>query len=326
MSPTHSKILASAGSYPFDGYDSILEVPDGDNPLQNAWLTIQLRVRLNFVDSKNLGSNIVQQGSNVFARDMDGYLFPILDWPPHLVARFRDEFLKAAMQTWNYQFLLITPQTYSDIDYTSAVGSGWIVRPNVLCLFRLALFGPSGPLDSSPSAGPMVAGAPHRTIDVANLAVPLRPGSRDPAVTANPALPSTRSDFRQSDRSYSDQILFAPAWSDRKQKVMRNTIGHEIGHAIGQSHIMGLKGISQYKIGAANSNSPPAYGPPDSADAWNVMGSGDRLYLINAISWQERIALHTGVGAASWKATGMMNTPPRKIPSVMSIVGPIPDF
>ena len=46
------------------------------------------------------------------------------------------------------------------------------------------------------------------------------------------------------------------------------------------------------------------------------MGGGDRVYLLNAISWQQRIALHTRRPVADWPATGIMNTPTRTVPGI----------
>jgi len=75
------RILAAEALAPYHEYDSILEIPNGNNPNQNAWLTLQLRVKLNFVDSKNpLPPLTVHQGGKWYAKDHDGYLFPLLDW------------------------------------------------------------------------------------------------------------------------------------------------------------------------------------------------------------------------------------------------------
>jgi hypothetical protein len=53
------------------------------------------------------------------------------------------------------------------------------------------------------------------------------------------------------------------------------------------------------------------------------MGGGDRVYLINAVSWRERIRFHTGIAAdgTNWVQTGIMNTPTRKIPMGVMAVG-----
>jgi hypothetical protein len=63
-------------------------------------MTLQLRVRLNFVDSKNpLPGLTVFQGRRWYARDHNGYLFPLIDWPSHLIARFQREYAQRAQKT-----------------------------------------------------------------------------------------------------------------------------------------------------------------------------------------------------------------------------------
>ena len=58
MAPSFKpQVTAGEGASPFDKYDTLLEVPSGKNPQQNAWLTIRLDVKLNFVDSSNPGTN-----------------------------------------------------------------------------------------------------------------------------------------------------------------------------------------------------------------------------------------------------------------------------
>jgi hypothetical protein len=311
----------SEASAPYNTYDSILEKPDGSNPNQNAWLTLQLRIKLNFVDSKNpLAARTIFQGGQWFARDYDGYLFPMLDWPLHLKARFQSELIERAEKTWNYQFLLITPKTYSELDYQSFVGSGATVRPNVLCLFRLALAGIN---DNTPAGGPLRSGTPHRTINIFNLALGTKQVSLHSSVTPTPQKPALKNvtsveglSWRSDAGNYDDSDLFKPAWWQKEHNVLSNTVGHEMGHALGQCHIMGLYGDPQYQNGGAKAATPAAYGTGSGnpLDAWNIMGSGDRLYLINAVSWRERIALHSGLPASAWDVNGMVLTPPRKMP------------
>lgn len=330
-------VRAGEAAAPYNGYDSVLEKPSGANPQQNAWLTLQLRVKLNFVDSKNpAAGKTYNSGANYFAKDWSGYLFPILDWPPHLVKRFEQNFVQRAERIWNRQFLLKTPKTYADLDVDN-LGAGLTIRPNVLCLFRLSIFGPSGQLDSSPASGPLNSGAVHHTINVFNLALGTRQVKLASDVTAaqkaKDGLTETRDFtkidggvFRSDADNYSDQDVFSPRMWDPAYNLYHDTIGHEIGHVLGQSHIMGMKGNPKYLNGAADQGVPAAYGEgsPDWTDPWNVMGKGDRLTLINAVSWRERIAAHTGLPANAWEASGMLATPPRTLPAGFKAMGVAP--
>ena len=318
-----AEVKASEAAWPYNTYDSVLEIPSGKDPKQNAWLTLQLRVRLNFVDSKNPLAGFTQmQGTQMCARDHNGYLFPLLDWPPHLIARFQREYVALAEKTWNWQFLMVTPKSYDELDYM-AQGPQLMVRPNVLCLFRMSVHSTAGPIDTSPAAGPLRTGTPHRIINVVNLALSTKQVSLAPGVPATAANPATKPisqmnglAFRSNALNYDDQDLFNPAWWQKEHNIVSNTVGHEVGHALGQCHIMGLKGDPQYAFGGANSETQAAYGvgSADKFDAWNVMGGGNRIYLLNAVSWRERIALHTGLAVDKWEATGLMNTPPRSMP------------
>src|SRR5262245_3010042 len=318
-----AEVKASEAAWPYNTYDSILEIPGGKDPKQNAWLTLQLRIRLNFVDSKNQVPGLTQmQGTKMCARDHNGYLFPLLDWPPHLIARFQREYVALAEKTWNWQFLMVTPKSYGELDYM-AQGPQLMVRPNILCLFRMSVHTTGGPIDNSPAAGPLRAGSPHRTINVVNLALSTKQVNLAPGVTPTAANPATKPiaqmnglAFRSNALNYDDQDLFNPAWWQKEHNIVSNTVGHEVGHALGQCHIMGLKGDPQYQLGGANSDAPAAYGvgSADTFDAWNVMGGGNRMYLINAVSWRERIALHTGLPKEKWEVTGIMGTPPRSLP------------
>jgi len=325
-------VTGADASPPWDGFDSMLEVPDGGNSRQNAWLTLQLRVKLNFCDAKNPASDhLLQRDSKWYARDANDYLFPVLDWTPDLINSFMRGFVKRAENTWNSQYLLITPRDCDELDYSADARSACPlkVRPNVLCLFRLAVIGPSGLLDNTPAAGPLRSGGPHRTINVFNLDKTVRAVKLAANVTATADKPSQKTistfndgTFRSDDSDYDDSDLFRPRVVDARNKVNHNTIGHEIGHAIGQAHILGLNGDDTCAIGAATGNDSRCYG--NGADAWDIMGGGDRLYLVNAISWRQRIALHTGVSSAFWTATGVTATPPRTLPLAMADAGLAP--
>src|SRR5215467_4556035 len=116
---------------------SEVALPDGRDPNQNAWLTLTIRYSLNFADSKNrVAGVVVQQGTKFLAKDSDNHLHPIVDWDFNSQVRFQRAFQRGE-SIWNWQFVLITPQDYSAFDVTSMAGAGWVVRPNILCLFRL---------------------------------------------------------------------------------------------------------------------------------------------------------------------------------------------
>ncbi|MEW6130296.1 MAG: hypothetical protein AB1757_24890 [Acidobacteriota bacterium] len=118
-------------------FESRLEVPDGRNPNQNAWLTITINYSLNFADSKNrVAGVIVEKNGKYYAKDSDNELFPIKDWDFKSQIEFNRRF-RQGEKFWNYKFLLITPKDYNAFDYTSWAGPGWICRPNIICLFRL---------------------------------------------------------------------------------------------------------------------------------------------------------------------------------------------
>jgi hypothetical protein len=340
-------VKASEASPPYDRYDSILEVPSGRNPDQNAWLTLKLRVELNFVDSTHPAKGprkndllVQQKDGKWYAKDGDGWLFPILDWSTSVKEKFKKDFVKKAEKVWNWQFVLLTPRDYQDLDLTSFSGSGWLLRPNVLCLFRLEL----------------ALSNVHRTINVVNLAKGTKQVVNvDKKKHPNPqniTSPMNAGTWRSDASDYDDNDLFQPYVWNASNKVMHDTIGHEVGHALGQEHILPLKKTAgqyvkdeqPYLIGKNNiapyadqaslkcetpkegTNANDCYGKTQ-VDQFNIMGGGDRIYLINAVSWRERIALHAkGTKPTDWGLTGIMTTPPRKIALGASLVGPTPRF
>jgi hypothetical protein len=282
-------------------FDSELELPAQNQLSQNAWLTLTLKVYLNFADSKNTADNIVMQGSKAFAKDASGWLFPILDWDnvPAYIEDLKTKFQTRAEKVWNWQFLLKTPRDYGGLD--SKVG-GWLVRPNVLCLFRCVLV-----LD------PALA---HRSITVVKLAMGTTSVNNiDPTKPARRVkLPYTSYTFRSDDSDYDDEDVFAPLVYDPFCESWHDTIGHEVGHALNQDHIMGLRGVAPCKMSAGDSaNENNCYGGTPE-ERGNIMGGGNRIYLDNAISWVQRMSQHAPPTLpASWQATGIMATPPRKI-------------
>ena len=75
-----------------------LEIPNGNNPFQNAWLTLTLGYDLLFLDSRVHGTvtgdrfsgNIIIRHKDLgwCARDSDDFLFPILDRGYDSILRF----------------------------------------------------------------------------------------------------------------------------------------------------------------------------------------------------------------------------------------------
>jgi len=254
-----------------DNLLSTLEIPDGRSADQNAWLTLTLRYSLNFLDSKNRAGVIFAAGSKFVAQDSDKppNRVPIVDWDAQSQFQFQRAFQRGE-KIWNWQFLLITPQDYDGLDYTSLAGSGFVVRPNVLCLFRLVS-------------------------NFANADLRINVVRLDPSITSEKA-------FRSSQTLYDHLDVWTP------------TLGHELGHALGQGHIKELLGDAQCIADAKRGVFPDrCYGETD-VEKQNIMGRGGRIYLDNAKPWLDRISDHTGRTSSAWKASGMMNTPTRKIP------------
>jgi hypothetical protein len=281
-------------------FDSALEVPSGRDLNQNAWLTISLNIKLNFVDSKNaLAGKTSTVGGKFCAKDWNDYWFPIRDWDPNSKTDFRNRFGDYE-KVWNWQFVLITPRTYDGLDVTTMQGAGWVLRPNVLCLFRLGVD----------------KGTPQVTLNVYRLdrtaTKATKPGQPDKQLAA--FYTANKSPFRSDAMNYVDMDVFDYP-----------TIAHELGHRLDQDHILGLKS----RVGEAGGDATCRNGTPGQGankcygtgmDGENVMGSGKRIFLINAISWLERIAEHTKTLKTSWTPTGIMTTPPRRMPLSSAVV------
>jgi hypothetical protein len=311
-------------------FDTFLEIPSGRNPKQNAWLTLEIKVAFKFADSKHPVTGLTQSDAsgNWFAKDHDGWLFPILDWPPFLIERFCKEYQDDVEKTWNYQFVLITPRDYTGLDVTDIV-NGVVIRPNLLCLFRCwvvsPLVVPHGP--QTPLSGNW---KPHVTINVVNLKYGTTQVKRPAAPAADPNKSLVRNTpkmdaltWRSDAANYDDSDLFQKTFIDPRKSVRSDVAGHELGHLLGQDHITCLK-LDPKCI--ANPSLPYAYGvgSSDPLDLLNIMGGGNRIYLINAAPWQKRILQHTATTppvARTWNVTGIMDTPPRQMALGASLIG-----
>jgi len=155
-------------------FESKLEIPDGNNPDQNAWLTLTIRYRLNFVDDWNekAGITVERENGGFLALDGDKTALPIVSWDLASKTEFGNVFQRGE-KIWNQRFVLITPQDYDGLDYESLP---WKVRPNVLCLFRL-----------------VPAASPHLEIDVVRL---------DPSVDSH--------QFRSTPNLYDNGDVYRP--------------------------------------------------------------------------------------------------------------------
>jgi hypothetical protein len=122
-------------------FTSRLEIPDGRNPFQNAWLTITINYSFNFLDRNNLANFAYLKNQKAYAKDSDQTEFPLRDWDFNSIIDFNRRFQKG-QEFWNYKFLLLTPADYDGLDFDS-IGAGLTCRPNVLCLFRLQTGSPA---------------------------------------------------------------------------------------------------------------------------------------------------------------------------------------
>jgi hypothetical protein len=291
--------------YPFNRFDSEIEIPNGNNPNQNAWLTIHLYVKFQYLDRNNRLKDpwgkdvIIRDGKEYRAKDSDGDSYPILDWDDKSKAEFELAFLEGEKH-WNHKFVLITPKDYDMLDYESN-DLNWVVRPNVLCLFRLHVNRPRV----------------NTVIQVVRL-------DRDESFSTGRWLPWVRSasQFRSHSSLYTDA------------DVKDATVGHELGHVLGQSHILGLVadmsegllGDPTCSIGKKTGNENKCY-VDSKGDGSNTMGGGKGLMVFNAISWQKRIPVHCkGTRWLDWRVTMDTNTPTRKIPMGVALVGKPTEF
>lgn len=281
-------------------FTSLLEVPSGENPEQNAWLTLTLRYRLDFVDRASPHGIVHHVKGKPHVADFDKWLYPILDWDGPSTELFRRIFQRGE-SIWNFQFLLKTPKNYDGIDYSSFGGSGWTVRPNVLCLFRLE------PAVVSPHLRLRVVRLDPLVHEVTKLWKPQEKKAATPTL------------FRSHSGLYTSLDVYTPI------------LGHELGHALGMSHIKNLAGDKPCLADEKKGKFPERCYGETQEERENIMGSGTRVYLLNAKPWQDRILKHTSVHGYkpppqdAWAPTGVLKTPPRKVPMNVSVVGP-PEF
>src|SRR6266536_1858561 len=95
----NSTVKAGEAKDPFDGYHSAPVAPRDGDPVENASLVLELRVRLNFLDITNMNERIVLLSNwNWYARDTDGWLFPIVNWTQALRKQYSALYKQRAEQ------------------------------------------------------------------------------------------------------------------------------------------------------------------------------------------------------------------------------------
>jgi hypothetical protein len=274
-----------------------LEVPNGSNPFQNAWLTLTLPYDLKFLDSRvragtfknnSITGDIIVEHKDLgwCARDCDDYLFPILDWGYDSIQKFVKLF-EQGEQIWNQKFLIKPPEDFDKLDYSSSAFPGYVLRPNILCLFRM-------------KAGAKIS----KTFNVVRI---------------NPAV-------------FEDSTYEVPNYSTKKTKSVANgfrsdeslltdgdvftaVLGHELGHALNEDHILALKGDAQCKI---SPNLSRCYGlTPE--EIRNIMGGGKEITEINVAPWMDHLQTIAGGDPMHCKIVMLTDPkvqplPPRKTP------------
>jgi hypothetical protein len=274
-----------------------LEVPSGSDPFQNAWLTLTLGYDLKFLDSRvragtfqnnSITGDIIVEHKELgwCARDLDDYLFPILDWGYDAIMNFVKVF-EQGEGIWNRKFLIIPPNDFDKLDYASSAFPGHVLRPNILCLFRM-------------KSGAKIS----KTFNVVRI---------NPTVFENPKYEvpnyTTKKTKPVADgfRSHASLLTYGD--------VFTPVLGHELGHALNEDHILVMKGDEQCKI---NPNLSRCYGlTPE--EARNIMGSGTEITEINARPWLDHLQLIVGGDPIRCKLVLLTDPkvtplPPRKIP------------
>ena len=290
-----------------DAITQEIEKPNGRDPFQNAWLTLTLGYRLNFIDSRvngvidggdSKGQPIIVKDKEMgtCARDAGDYLYPILDWGHNERTTFARLF-QMGERIWNYKFLIKPPDDWDKLDYSSPALPGYVLRPNILCLFR------------------MVAGAKtSHDINVVRINPEVFEDKkfRVPKYKTGEKREVAQVDFQSHSSLLKDSDVYTPV------------LGHELGHMISEDHILAMKGDPQCKV---NQNLGRCYGLTPEEQA-NIMGSGRQITKINARPWSDALKDFYPEKGKILDTTIVMLTdpkvqplPPRKIAKPTSVPG-----
>jgi hypothetical protein len=121
-------------------FDSHLEMPTSGDPNANATLTLVLRYKLEFADSKNpVPGTIVTIEGTPRARDGNGFAHYITDWDDNSRTNFT-RLMWRSQKIWTYKFLLIPPRNYGGLDFKHPLPDRY-VRPNVMCALQMEPWG-----------------------------------------------------------------------------------------------------------------------------------------------------------------------------------------
>lgn len=190
-------------------------------------------------------------------------------------------------QIWNHKFLIKPPADFDKLDYSSGSFPGYVLRPNILCLFRME----SGAKRSA-------------TFNVVRITPDIfsDPKYEVPNYQTKKTKPA-KNGFRSHRSLLTDGDVYTPG------------LGHDLGHAINEDHILALEGDAQCKV---DPNPQRCYGlTPE--ELRNIMGTGTEITEINVGPWIDHLQNMVGGDPMHCKITMLTDPkvqplPPRKIP------------
>jgi hypothetical protein len=315
------KIDAKHAKFGRNLFDSQLDL-SVVNAWTNARLVLSPKIKLVFVGTTDthISDRVVRRRGKTFARDADGNLFPIVDWVGPDKDFFSAFFRTHSRGFWSWKFTLSHVRSgYAGLDkMTDDMGS---IRPNVDCLLHPELVDKDwnkkiNVFKIDPTATSFIT-ARGRQGTITNHDAPGFRSDSDDYIEQDMAGDTMR--LEKSEYAAADwQSALISMHEDLARtfvEVHLDTIAHEMGHAIGQQHIMDLK---YNKNRAFNGNSRKAYRGKTVQDSQNVEGFGDLIGPENAISWLERLAQHMETKTSDWKVT-MGYVAPRQLSLLQSI-------